>query len=76
MIFWSDTTDRKSPVPSEAINISHLPKQSGRGGGGVGRATALSQGQSTQKPSGDRPSVGLREWAGQTGTENGALGWA
>lgn len=33
MIFWSDTTDRKSPVPSEAINISHLPKQSGQGRG-------------------------------------------
>lgn len=33
MVFWSDTTDRKSPVPSEAINISHLPRQSGQGRG-------------------------------------------
>lgn len=62
MIFWSDMTDRKSPVPSEAINISHLPRQSGRGGGGARKATVLSQGQSVQKPSGDSPSVGLREW--------------
>lgn len=34
MIFWSDATDRESPVPSEAINISHLPTRSGRGSRG------------------------------------------
>lgn len=75
MIFWSDTTDRKSPVPSEAINISHLPTRSGGGGaGGAGKAPALSQGQGVQKPSGDSPSVGLREWARQAGTENNSFG--
>lgn len=77
MIFWSDATDRESPVPSEAINISHLPTRSGRGSGGTGEASALSPGQSVQKPSGDSPSVGLRGWAGRAGAENNSFccGW-
>lgn len=44
MIFWSDATDRESPVPSEAINISHLPTRSGRGSrGALGRRAPCHQ---------------------------------
>lgn len=45
-----------------------------RGGGGAGKATALSHVQGEQKPSGDSPSVRLREWADQAGTENNSFG--
>lgn len=61
-------TDRKSPVPSEAINISHLPKQSGNG---VGGGITLSLGQYLQTPSGDSLYAGLQGWTSQANTANG-----
>lgn len=61
MVFWSDTTDRKSPVPSEAINISHLPRQSGQGRGRCQQGDCAVTRPEPAKATRGRPFCRLRE---------------
>lgn len=74
MVFWSDTTDRKSPVPGEAINISHLPRQSGQGRGRCQEGDGVVTRPEPAKATRGQPFRWAAGMGGQAGTENSSVG--